>query len=77
MFIGRLPVLDGSLRGWLAWLAEYQAKSFARIIPGHGPTTAVWPSAADAEREYLTVLLTDARKAVADGIYLEDAIATM
>lgn len=74
VFIGRLPILEGSLRGWLTWLEEYQSKSFARIIPGHGPTAAGWPSAADAEREYLTALLTDARKAVADGIYIEDAI---
>ena len=77
VFIGRLPVVDGSLRGWLAWLAEYQTKSFVRIIPGHGPTTAVWPSAADAEREYLSVLLTGARRAVAEGIYLEDAVGTI
>lgn len=75
VFVGRLPILEGSLRGWVTWLEEYQPKSFARIIPGHGPTDAAWPSAADAEREYFTALLTDARKAVADGIYIEDAIA--
>ncbi len=77
VFMGRLPVLDGSLRGWLAWLAEHQSKPFTRIIPGHGPTSADWPSAADAEREYLTALLADVRKAVADGVYLEDAIETI
>jgi len=75
VFIGRLPILEGSLRGWLTWVEEYQARSFARIIPGHGPASAAWPSAADAQREYLTALLTDARKAVADGSYIEDAIA--
>ena len=77
VFIDRLPILDGSLKGWLDWIEEYQAKSLARIIPGHGPTSAEWPSGADAERDYLTVLLTEARTAIGSGMFLEDAIETL
>ena len=31
----------------------------------------------EAERNYLLTLLTDGRKAIADGMYLEDALETM
>jgi quinoprotein relay system zinc metallohydrolase 2 len=77
VFIGRLPILDGSLKGWLKWLEKYQEKSFARIVPGHGPPSAEWPAGAEAEREYLTALLTDGRKAIASGVFLEDAMESM
>ena len=77
VFIGRLPILDGSLKGWLKWLEKYQGKSLARIVPGHGPVSAQWPGGMEAERNYLLALLTDGRKAVADGMYLEDALETM
>jgi len=77
VFIGRLPILDGSLRGWINWIEEYQAIPLARIVPGHGPTSANWPSGVVAVRDYLITLLTGARQAVNDGVYLEDAMATM
>lgn len=77
VFMGRLPILDGSLRGWLAWLEKYQAQPFLRIVPGHGPPSGQWPAAAEAERRYLAALLSDGRKAVASGVFLEDAMKSM
>jgi len=77
VFIGRLPILDGSLKGWLTWFEIYQKKSFARIVPGHGPPSAEWPAGGEPEHEYLTALLTDGRKAIASGIFLEDAMESM
>jgi quinoprotein relay system zinc metallohydrolase 2 len=77
VFMGRLPILDGSLRGWLAWLETYRTKPMARIVPGHGPPSADWPAGGEAEREYLGVLLSDGRKAVASGMFLEDAMESM
>ena len=46
VFLRHIPVVDGSLRGWLAALeplADIEAK---RAIPGHGPAAA-WPLALD------------------------------
>jgi quinoprotein relay system zinc metallohydrolase 2 len=77
VFMGRLPILDGSLRGWLAWLDKNQHKEFARIVPGHGRASANWPGGAGPQREYLEALLADGRKAVAGGMFLEDAIESM
>lgn len=72
VFMERLPVLDGSLRGWLAWIEAAPAQPIARVVPGHGPVAAPWPAALDAERDYLTSLLATVRRAVREGLFLED-----
>ena len=75
VFMARLPVLDGSLRGWLAWLDAAQAQTVARIVPGHGPVSAPWPAAATPERAYLEALQREARAAIKAGDFLEDVLA--
>lgn len=75
VFMERLPVLDGSLRGWLAWIEAAVARPATRVVPGHGPVSAPWPAALEAERAYLETLLETARAAVADGAFLEDLTA--
>lgn len=75
VFMERLPVLDGSLRGWLAWLDAPPARPIDRVVPGHGPVSAPWPAALAAERAYLAALLSDARAAVREGRFLEDVAA--
>lgn len=75
--VERLPIIDGELKGWLRWLDNYQTKPFARIVPGHGPTNAAWPEAAEPITRYLQTLLVDGRAAIRDGVFLEDAIDSM
>jgi quinoprotein relay system zinc metallohydrolase 2 len=75
--IDRLPIIDGSLKGWLAWIAEAEALSISQVVPGHGPTSAPWPEAVDPLLDYLNALLRDGRNAVRDGVTLGDATATM
>jgi len=75
LFMERLPVLDGSLRGWLSWLESAREIRAARVIPGHGPVSAPWPASLKPERDYLERLLALARKAVTDGRFLEDLTA--
>lgn len=77
VFIDRLPVLDGSLKGWLAWIAGARQLEISRVVPGHGPISAPWPEAATALTNYLNILLSDARNAVNSGETLEAATATM
>ncbi len=77
VFMERLPILDGSLRGWLGWIERAAGAGYARTVPGHGPVSAGWPDAVSAQRDYLATLLRDARAAVADGVFLEDAMETM
>jgi quinoprotein relay system zinc metallohydrolase 2 len=73
VFIDHLPVLDGSLRGWLSILPRLAAVSAKLVVPGHGPPTP-WPQALDDERRYLTQLADDTRRLVAAGIPVARAI---
>ena len=53
VFVDRLPVVDGSLKGWLDVLSELRRVRAARVVPGHGPAAAAWPEALDAQERYL------------------------
>ena len=74
VFIDRLPVVDGSLKGWLDVIAGLRRVPAARVVPGHGPTSAAWPEALDAQERYLRALLRDVRSEVAAGGRIETAI---
>ncbi|MBR0830325.1 quinoprotein relay system zinc metallohydrolase 2 [Bradyrhizobium manausense] len=60
VFLGHIPVVDGSIRGWLKALADLNALPARRVVPGHGPVSDFPASLAD-ERRYLETLLTDVR----------------
>ncbi len=77
LFMERVPVLDGSLLGWLATLDELRGTPAARVVPGHGPVSASWPGAAEAQRRYLTLLRDDIRKVIRGGGTMEQAIASV
>ena len=74
-FLQHVPVIDGSLRGWLTAieaLAEIEAK---RAVPGHGPM-AEWPAALADERRYLQRMAQDVRGMIKSGIPIAQAAAT-
>ena len=71
VFLTHIPVLDGSLRGFLTALDTLATLPAQRVVPGHGPVSP-WPAALANERRYLETLATDVRGAVARG----DRIAT-
>ena len=77
LFMERIPVIDGSLLGWLTVLDQMRALPAARVVPGHGPPAADWPGAADAQRRYLTLLRDDIRAVIKRGGTMEQAIATV
>jgi quinoprotein relay system zinc metallohydrolase 2 len=77
VFRERLPVLDGSLAGWLAWLDTAMQTPHARVVPGHGPVDLQWPEGARPLERYLTALRDDTRAAIAAGEFLEDAKASV
>ena len=66
VFLTHIPVLDGSLRGWLAVIDDLGTLAAQRLIPGHGPVSD-WPGALADERRYLEKLATDVRALVARG----------
>jgi quinoprotein relay system zinc metallohydrolase 2 len=66
VFLEHVPVMDGSIKGWLASLAELSGLPAERIIPGHGAVSA-WPAALANERRYLETLASDVRSLIARG----------
>jgi quinoprotein relay system zinc metallohydrolase 2 len=73
VFSGHVPVLDGSLKGWLAALDGLKAIPAERVVPGHGPVGEPWPAALDAERAYLSQLAGDVRAFVKRGADIGEA----
>jgi len=66
VFLGHTPVLDGSIRGWLAAIDELSRLPAQRVIPGHGPVSE-WPAALADQRRYLQTLSSDIRALIARG----------
>ena len=66
VFLEHVPVMDGSIKGWLASLDALGALPAERVIPGHGAVSA-WPAALADERRYLETLASDVRALIARG----------
>ena len=66
VFLGHIPVLDGSIRGFLNVSANSTTLPAQRVVPGHGAVSE-WPVALADERRYLEKLASDVRALVASG----------
>jgi quinoprotein relay system zinc metallohydrolase 2 len=66
LFLRHLPVLDGSLKGWLAVVDELTGVPAQRVVPGHGPV-ADWPAALADVRRYLQRLAHEVRTSIRRG----------
>jgi quinoprotein relay system zinc metallohydrolase 2 len=77
LFIERIPVVDGSLRGWLQVLADLQRFNARRVVPGHGNVTGDWPGASAAQERYLRALLSETRAALRARKTLPEAVETI
>lgn len=75
LFMGHLPVVDGSLLGWLKEIEALKLISAERVVPGHGPIQAAWPLALAAEERYLQNLADAIRHAIQSNWTIERAVA--
>ena len=67
LFLQHVPVIDGSVLGWLASM-DALAKIPARlVVPGHGPAGVAWPAALQAEKAYFEKLTQDVRGLIKKG----------
>jgi len=74
LFIRRTPVLDGSVKGWLAAIDSLARMDARHVIPGHGPPTDKPAEALEPERRYLQLLLTAVHAQIARGDSLQQAL---
>ena len=77
LFMGHLPVVDGSLNGWLKVIEELRKVDALIAIPGHGPVSVNWPLGLLAEETYLKMLQTEIRAAIKTGKTIEQAQETI
>jgi quinoprotein relay system zinc metallohydrolase 2 len=75
VIVRHVPVLDGSLRGWLTVMDELARVPARQVVPGHGPLAA-WPEALDGQRRYFERLAKDVRALVARGAPISAAAST-
>ena len=76
LFVGHVPVVDGSLRGYLAAIDEVKTFRAALAIPGHGRALA-WPGVIAPEERYLRRLLADVRAAIKAKRTLAETLASV
>lgn len=75
VFIDHVPVMDGSIRGWLRIMDDLSRQPAERVVPGHGPVSP-WPAALGGERRYLDTLATDIKTSIAKGVPIKAAADT-
>lgn len=74
LFVGHIPVLDGSLRGWLAVMKELAAFDVALAVPGHGAAGRDWPGVLRPQQRYLEALLNETRGAIKSRMTIQQAV---
>ena len=76
LFARHIPVIDGSIRGWLAVSDDLARLPAARVVPGHGPVTGDWRQALDEQRRYFRRLTKDVRDLISSGADIAAAANT-
>ena len=77
LFVSHLPVVDGSLRGWLRVMDELKGLDIRLAVPVHGAPGAQWPQALAPQREYLEHLARETRAAIKAGRTIQQAVDTI
>ena len=67
LFTQHIPVIDGSIRGWLAATEELARIPAARVIPGHGAVPSDWHRGLDEQERYFRRLTGDVRDLISKG----------
>jgi quinoprotein relay system zinc metallohydrolase 2 len=67
LFTQHIPVIDGSIRGWLSMTDELARVPAARVIPGHGAVPDDWRRALDEQQRYFRRLTGDVRDLISSG----------
>jgi quinoprotein relay system zinc metallohydrolase 2 len=73
LFVERIPVIDGSVLGYIKELETLTRVAAQRAVPGHGPASVDWPAAAEPELRYLNTVLAGTRAAIRADIDIAEA----
>ncbi|MBL8541530.1 MAG: quinoprotein relay system zinc metallohydrolase 2 [Betaproteobacteria bacterium] len=77
LFVGHVPVVDGSVRGWLKVMADVQALPVERVVAGHGLIENGWRDAFKRQEAYLRLILDETCAALKKRQTIQQAVATV
>ncbi|MBI1209423.1 MAG: quinoprotein relay system zinc metallohydrolase 2 [Azospirillum sp.] len=77
VFSQHVPVLDGSILGWLRVMDALAELPAARAIGGHAPVSLAWPAGLTDQRRYLETVVAEIRALQAARGTIEHAVATV
>ncbi len=75
LFHEHIPVLDGSLKGWMAVMQSLQTIPAKKVVPGHGGPLLPWPSALAPQKTYFDKLSKDLTEIIKAGGTMAEAQA--
>lgn len=76
VFLQHVPVIDGSVIGWMKAMGPLASIPAKLAIPGHGAIGVDWPAALAAEKAYFSRLTSDLRGLIKKGADINDAAKT-
>jgi quinoprotein relay system zinc metallohydrolase 2 len=74
LFQEHIPVIDGSIKGWLNEIKKLESQQYKLVIPGHGGLVKDWPASLQPQKAYLQQLQTEIRTVIKQGKTLEYAV---
>lgn len=74
LFLEHIPVIDGSIKGWIKEMEKLEKNHYKLVIPGHGQLVKNWPESLQPQKTYLTSLATEIRALIKQGKTLEFAV---
>lgn len=78
LFMSRIPVLDGSINGWLKTMQQLQSMDLNFVIPGHGNAGSnEWQQGLIAQIKYFTVLRDEIREIINNMGTIKEATQTV
>ncbi|NOQ94712.1 MAG: quinoprotein relay system zinc metallohydrolase 2 [Methylophaga sp.] len=67
LFMGRIPVMDGSINGWIKTMTEMQTLELNFLVPGHGEASSdKWQQGLAKQLHYFTILRDEIRIIIED-----------
>lgn len=74
LFLEHIPVIDGSIKGWIAEIETLEKQRYKLVIPGHGGLVRDWPASLQPQKHYLLSLASEIRGMIKQGKTLEYAV---
>ena len=74
LFVEHIPVVDGSLLGWLRVMDRLANLQPAMLVPGHGPPHRDWRADLERQRAYLQTVATGVRGVIGGGGGISKAV---